>query len=62
MISSRFMKQLSVIIVSYNVRHYLVQTLISLCKAGQGLDMEIIVIDNMSVDGTEQLVKSLFSS
>ena len=38
--------QLSVIIVSYNVRLYLEQCLCSVCRAIEGLEAEIIVVDN----------------
>ncbi len=44
--------KLSVIIVSYNVRHYLQQCLDSLHKAMEGIDYEIFVVDNHSRDGT----------
>lgn len=41
---------LSVIIVSYNVRHYLDQCLRSVFAAGKGLEMEVFVVDNCSTD------------
>ena len=44
--------KLSVIIVSYNVRYYLVQCLDSVRKALQGMDAEVIVVDNHSKDDT----------
>ncbi len=44
--------KLSIIIVSYNVRHYLQQCLDSLHKAVKGIDCEIFVVDNHSKDGT----------
>ena len=44
--------RLSVIIVSYNVRHYLEQCLDSLLKALRGIEAELIVVDNHSRDDT----------
>ena len=43
---------LSVVIVSYNVRYYLEQCLRSVFAAGEGLEMEVFVIDNDSSDGS----------
>lgn len=40
--------KLSVIIVSYNVKYYLLQCLDSLQKALDGVDAEIFVVDNHS--------------
>jgi O-antigen biosynthesis protein len=42
--------QLSIIIVNYNVRHFLEQCLFSVQKAITGLQAEVIVIDNNSSD------------
>jgi GT2 family glycosyltransferase len=44
--------QLSIIIVNYNVRHFLEQCLYSVQKAITGLQAEVIVIDNNSSDGS----------
>ena len=44
--------KLSVIIVNYNVKHYLYQCLDSLKKALQDIDAEIFVVDNHSRDGS----------
>jgi GT2 family glycosyltransferase len=52
--------QLSVIILNYNVRYFLEQCLISVQKAIQNLDAEIIVIDNNSPDDSCEMVKNLF--
>lgn len=43
---------LSVIIVSYNVKYFLEQCLCSVKKAFQSLEIEVFVIDNNSSDGT----------
>ena len=52
---------LSVIIVSYNVRHYLEQCLNSVIKASENIKYEIIVVDNNSTDGSCEMVSSRFS-
>lgn len=44
--------QLSVIIVNYNVKHFLEQCLASVMKAVGGFDAEIIIVDNNSTDGS----------
>ena len=54
------MKQLSVIIVNYNVRHFLELCLKSVQAAIQSLDAEIIVVDNASADDSCEMVKTLF--
>ena len=50
--------KLSVIIVSYNVKHYLLQCLDSLQKALEGVEAEIYVVDNHSKDGTPDYISS----
>jgi GT2 family glycosyltransferase len=52
--------ELSVIIVSYNVRHFLEQCLISVFKALEGIDSEVFVVDNNSADGSCSMVSSRF--
>ena len=51
---------LSVVILNYNVRYFLEQCLLSVQKAIENLDAEIIVIDNDSKDDSCQMVKKLF--
>ena len=51
---------LSVIIVNYNVKYFLEQALFSLRKASQGLEVEYIVIDNNSTDGSAEYVRNNF--
>ncbi|HDR04608.1 MAG TPA: glycosyltransferase [Candidatus Marinimicrobia bacterium] len=51
---------LSVIIVSYNVKEFLHQTLLSVQKAAKGLNCEIWVVDNASLDGTAAFVEKSF--
>lgn len=52
--------QLSVIIVSYNVRHYLWQCLDSVHRASEGLEMEVWVVDNASDDDSINYVRTSF--
>ncbi len=52
--------KLSVIIVNYNVKHFLEQCLHSVQKACNDIDSEIFVVDNNSVDGSCNLVKDKF--
>ena len=52
--------KLSVIIVSYNVKHFLEQCLHSVRAAISGIDAEIFVVDNASVDGSVKMVKEKF--
>lgn len=52
--------KLSVIIVNYNVQHFLEQCLHSVRKAASGIEMETYVVDNNSVDGSVQMVREKF--
>lgn len=52
--------KLSVIIVNYNVKFYLEQCLRSLQKATEGIDTEIIVVDNHSHDGSPDYLRERF--
>lgn len=51
---------LSVILVSYNVRHFLEQALRSVEKAIEGLDAEVFVVDNDSADDSLAMVRERF--
>lgn len=51
---------LSVIIVNYNVKHFLEQCLYSVKKACTGIDAEIIVADNNSTDGSRGFLEPAF--
>ena len=53
--------QLSIIIVSYNVKYFLEQCLCSVQKACNGIDAEIIVVDNNSDDGSREWLEPKFS-
>ena len=52
--------QLSVIILNYNVRFFLEQCVLSVQKALEGIDGEIIVVDNASSDGSCRMIKEKF--
>ena len=52
--------QLSVIILNYNVRYFLEQCVLSVEKALEGIDGEIIVIDNNSFDDSCAMMKQRF--
>ncbi len=52
--------KLSVIIVNYNVRHFLEQALRSVRKAMPGIDGEVWVVDNNSVDDSVRMVQEKF--
>lgn len=52
--------QLSVIIVNYNVEFYLEQCLLSVEKALKGIESEIWVVDNNSVDYSVRMLESRF--
>lgn len=54
--------KLSVIIVNYNVKHFLEQCLLSVERALQDIDGEILVADNNSIDGSLQLLREKFPS
>ncbi|HWY38671.1 MAG TPA: glycosyltransferase [Bacteroidia bacterium] len=52
--------QLSIIIVNYNVKHFVEQCLHSVYKALKGIEAEVFVVDNNSVDGSVALIKEKF--
>lgn len=52
--------KLSVVIVSYSVKYYLEQCLVSVRRACEGIETEIWVVDNASHDGTPEFVRSRF--
>lgn len=51
---------ISIIIVNYNVKYFLEQCLGSIYAKESGLNIEVIVVDNNSVDGSVQLVSTKF--
>jgi GT2 family glycosyltransferase len=52
--------QLSVIILNYNVRYFLEQCVLSVQKALEHIDGEIIVVDNLSTDDSCEMMKQRF--
>ena len=52
--------QLSVIILNYNVRYFLEQCVLSVQKALENIDSEIIVVDNNSSDDSCEMMKQRF--
>ena len=52
--------QLSIIIVNYNVKHFLEQCLQSVLLASKNIDVEIFVVDNNSTDGSAAYLLPLF--
>jgi len=54
------MKDLSVVIVNYNVKEYLENALVSVQNAVKNLSSEIFVVDNGSEDGSCKMLKEKF--
>jgi O-antigen biosynthesis protein len=54
--------KLSVVIVNYNVQHFLESCLQSVMVACEGIEAEVFVVDNDSVDGSVEMVRSRFPS
>lgn len=53
--------KLTVIIVNYNVKHYIYQCLDSVYKAIKGLDAEVYVVDNHSRDGSVEYLQTRYT-
>jgi GT2 family glycosyltransferase len=52
--------KLSIVVVNYNVKHFLEQCLTSVEKALFRLDAEVIVVDNNSVDHSLEMLAHKF--
>lgn len=52
--------KLSVVIVNYNVKYFLEQCLHSVRRAMKGIEVEVFVVDNNSVDGSVKMLKEKF--
>ncbi len=52
--------KLSIVIVNYNVEHFLEQCLHSVSKAIEPIEAEVFVVDNNSIDGSCAMVKEKF--
>jgi GT2 family glycosyltransferase len=59
-VSNQFKHTLSVIIVNYNVEYFLEQCLNSVVNALNGIDSEIFVVDNNSLDNSVEMVRTKF--
>ena len=56
------MPKLSIVIVSYNVKHYVAQCLTSVLRSQGCVDADITVVDNHSHDGTVEFLRERFPS
>jgi GT2 family glycosyltransferase len=54
------MTALSLILVTWNAKHYVHECLVSLCQQELSVNAEIIVVDNASSDGTPAMVRTEF--
>jgi N-acetylglucosaminyl-diphospho-decaprenol L-rhamnosyltransferase len=54
------MPDVSIVIVNWNTRDLLADCLGSIAQTANGLDVEIIVVDNGSNDGSQDIVRQLF--
>jgi GT2 family glycosyltransferase len=57
---SQALMLLSIIIVNYNVKHFLEQCLCSVQLAMQGMEVEVFVVDNNSSDGSVEYLSPRF--
>jgi GT2 family glycosyltransferase len=53
--------QLSIVIVNYNVKHFLLQCLQSVKKAIEGIEAEVFVVDNASTDDSLKMLEEKFT-
>ena len=52
--------KVSIVIVNYNVRYFIEQCLLSVFKAINGVEGEVIVVDNVSRDNSCEMIKERF--
>jgi len=52
--------EISIVIVNFNVKHFLEQALLSIQKATESIETEIFVVDNASQDGSVAMVQEKF--
>ncbi len=60
--NTNYTYKLSVIIVNYNVEHFLDQCLHSVTRAISNCSAEVIIVDNASVDGSIEMLKAKYSN
>ena len=60
MMKSEYAYKLSVIVVNYNVEHFLDQCLRSVKQASTSCSVETIIVDNASVDGSLEMLKTKY--
>lgn len=58
--SNQFKHKIAIVIVNYNVEHFLEQCLNSVKKAIQNISSEVFVVDNNSIDHSVEMVKEKF--
>ncbi len=58
---NKYDHKLAVIIVNYNVKHFLEQALISVEKSSKKINIEVWVVDNNSVDGSVEMLRNKFA-
>lgn len=54
--------EVSIVIVSYNCKRYIIECLDSIFSHAGSINLEVIVVDNASKDGTPQAIRTLFSN
>ncbi|MEO0189824.1 MAG: glycosyltransferase [candidate division WOR-3 bacterium] len=52
--------EISIVVVNFNVKHFLEQCLMAIERARYNLNIEVIVVDNASVDGSQAMVRKKF--
>lgn len=52
--------EISIVIVNFNVKHFLEQALLSIQKATESIETEVFVVDNASQDGSVAMVQEKF--
>lgn len=60
MVDKQYNKDLSIIIVNYNSKNLIDQCLKSILRFSEGIDYEIVVVDNASQDGSAEFLKEKY--
>ena len=56
------MPKLSIIIVNYNVKEFILNLLKSITSAAKDFSYEVIIVDNASDDGSIEVIKEKYPS